>query len=196
MRITILIPLLLINFGLSAQTDSSIEISSDADSVYFVMNGEKSAVANKDMALYYLEEGLTAAVAGDYAGAEDKFRVGLLYDLNNAELVYNLGLAQYYQEKYDEAIKTFDTATDLDPENPEIYNQRGLSKAMLGFYPEAETDFKILLKLDPKHPMGNFNYGVLMLQMGDMATACTYFNIADSYGYESAPGVIATYCTD
>lgn len=176
------------------QSDSTISVSSDQDSVYFEVNGEKAAIANTDMAQYYLEEGITAAVAGDYAGAENKFRVGLLYDLTNAELVYNLGLAQYYQEKYGEAIKTFDTAAELDPENPEVYNQRGLSKAMLTQYPEAELDFKILLKIAPSHPMGNFNYGILLLQMDDITGACNYLNIADSYGYPNAPVVLAEYC--
>ncbi len=181
-------------FSLQAQVDSSITVSSDADSVYFEVNGEKSAIANKDMAVYYLEEGVTAAIAGDFAGAEDKFRVGLLYDLTNAELLYNLGLAQYYQAEYTNAIGTFDLAAEVDPQNPEVYNQRGLSKAMLADYVAAELDFKILLKLSPDHPMGNFNYGVLLLQMGNTTSACSYFEIADANGYPSAPEVIATYC--
>lgn len=178
-----------------AQTDSSIVVSSDADSVYFTVNGEKSAIANSDMAQYYLEEGVTAAIAGNYQSAEDKFRVGLLYDLTHKELLYNLGLAQYYQAKYAEAQKTFDAAADVDPENPEIYNQRGLCKAMQADYPAAELDFKILLKLNPNHPMGNFNYGVLLLQMGDNTQACSYFEIADANGYADAPGIMAQYCS-
>ncbi len=178
-----------------SQTDSSIVISSDADSVYFTVAGEKSAIANSDMAQYYLEEGVTAAIAGDYKGAEDKFRVGLLYDLTNKELLYNLGLAQYYQSKYAEAQRTFDAAADVDPENPEIYNQRGLCKAMQDDYTAAELDFKILLKLDANHPMGNFNYGVLLLQMGNNTEACTYLGIADANGYADAPGIIAEYCS-
>jgi Flp pilus assembly protein TadD len=178
-----------------SQSTEPITISSDNDSVYFTVDGQKSAVANADMAAYYLEEGLTAAVAGDYVGAENKFRVGLLYDPTNNELMYNLGLAEYYQELYEDAILTFDNAAELDPENPEIYNQRGLAKAMLGRYEEAELDFKILLKYAPNHPMGNFNYGILMLQMGDTDTACTFLQKADSLGYENAPAVISTYCS-
>lgn len=176
------------------QSDSSIVVSSDADSVYFTVNGEKSSIANSDMAQYYLEEGITAAVAGNYQSAEDKFRVGLLYDLTHKELLYNLGLAQYYQSKYAEAQRTFDAAADVDPENPEIYNQRGLCKAMQEDYLAADLDFKILLKLEPNHPMGNFNYGVLLLQMGNNTDACTYFEIADTNGYADAPGIIAQYC--
>ena len=131
---------------------------------------------------------------GNYSGAEDKFRVALLYDLENAEILYNLGLAQYYQDEFEEGIKTFNAAADIDPENKDIYNQRGLCQARLGNYEAAETDFKIMLKYDPNFPMGNYNYGILMLQMGDYETACEYLHKSDSYGYESAPAVIANYC--
>ena len=176
-------------------SNEKIEIISDDDSIIFKVDGEESAIANTDMAAYYLSMGLEAAVEGDYSGAEDKFRVALLYDLENGEILYNLGLSQYFQEEYNTAIKTFDAAADVDPENVEIYNQRGLSKAMLGNYPEAETDFKIMLKYDPEFPMGNYNYGILKLQMGEMETACEYLNRSDSYGYEKAPEVLATYCS-
>jgi len=176
------------------ETDK-IEIIADDDSIIFKVGGKESAIANSDMAAYYLSMGLDAAVGGDYPGAEDKFRVALLYDLQNAEILYNLGLAQYFQEDYVTAIKTFDAAADLDPENKDIYNQRGLSKAMLGNYTDAETDFKIMLKYDPDFPMGNYNYGILMLQIGEMETACEFLNKSDSYGYEKAPEVLATYCS-
>ena len=179
-----------------AQIDTDkIEIIADDDSIIFKVDGEESAIANNDMAAYYLSMGLEAAVEGDYSGAEDKFRVALLYDLQNAEILYNLGLAQYFQEDYNTAIKTFDAAADVDPENKDIYNQRGLSKAMLGNYTDAETDFKIMLKYDPNFPMGNYNYGILMLQIGEMESACEYLNKSDSYGYEKAPEVLAAYCS-
>ncbi len=191
-----LLPLLFcLPLSLSAQ-QSEIQVSSDEDSVYFTMNGERSSVANKDMAVYYLEEGIAAAVEGNYSSAIDKFRVGLLYDTENADLLYNLGLAQYYLEDYTAAIQTFDLAADVDPQNPEVYNQRGLCKAMLSDYTNAETDFKILLKIAPEHPMGNFNYGVLLLQLGDNEEACRYFKMADSLGYPSAPEIRAQYCVD
>ncbi len=176
------------------QNTEPITVSSDNDSVYFTMNGERSSIANTDMAAFYLEDGLVAANAGDFISAENKFRVGLLYDPENEQLWYNLGLAQYYQGAYEDAIYSFDAAVEVDPSNPENYNQRGLSKAMLGRYTDAETDFLILFKYAPDHPMGNFNYGILKLQMGDQATACTYLHKADSLGYENAPTVISTYC--
>jgi len=180
---------------LTAQTAAEkITVSSDADSIIFTVNGEQSAISNKDMAAYYLAQGLEAAVAGDYPSAESKFRVALLYDLQNGEILYNLGLAQYFQDKFTDAIKTFDLAAAFDPENKNIYNQRGLCKARAGLLESAETDFLIMLKYDPNFAMGNYNYGILKLQMGETEQACELLNKADSFGYENAPAVIATYC--
>lgn len=196
MQRTLIICILLFSFGLAkAQVDPNvIEIVSNEDSIIFKVDGKESSIANTDMAAYYLSMGLEAALENDFASAEDKFRVALLYDLENPEILYNLGLAQFFQEDYYTAIKTFDAAAQFDPENKEIYNQRALCKAMNGDYEDAETDFKIMLKYDPAFPMGIYNYGILMLQMGEMETACELLNKSDSYGYEKAPEVIATYC--
>lgn len=193
---TLLFFILIGSFGIAqAQVDSNvIEIVADNDSIIFRVDGKESAIANTDMAAYYLSMGLEAAMEDDFETAEDKFRVALLYDLENPEILYNLGLAQFFQQDYSTAIKTFDAAAQYDPENKEIYNQRGLSKAMMGNLEDAETDFKIMLKYDPQFAMGIYNYGILLLQMGDMESACEMLNTSDSYGYEGAPEVIATYC--
>lgn len=196
MKYTILVTCIMLTISTFAQPAEEIKVTAQEDSIIFTVNGETSSISNKDMAAYYLSQGLEAAIARDYAGAESKFRVGLLYDLQNAEILYNLGLAQYYQEKFDDAIKTFDSAAQFDPENKNIYNQRGLCKARKGLLNDAETDFKIMLKYDPNFAMGNYNYGILKLQMGDSEMACELLNKADSYGYESAPAIIATYCNN
>lgn len=173
-----------------------IQIIADDDSIKYVVGGEETAISNADMAQYYLQEGLAVAAEGKYSEAEDKFRVALLYDLENAEILYNLGLAQYYLEDYSTAIKTFDAAAEITPNRSEVYNQRGLCKAMLGNYKDAETDFRIMLKYDPEFPMGNYNFGILMLQLDDMTTACEYLHKAESLGYLKAADVIAQYCNE
>ncbi|MEI2675160.1 MAG: tetratricopeptide repeat protein [Chitinophagaceae bacterium] len=123
---------ILLSISAFAQPTEQITVSAQQDSIVYTVNGETSAIANTDMAAYYLSQGIASAIEGDYTGAESKFKVGLLYDLENAEILYNLGLAQYYLEKFEEAIKTFDAAADYDPENKDIYNQRGLCKARSG----------------------------------------------------------------
>lgn len=180
-----------------AQVDANkIKVVSDNDSIRFIVDGSVTSIANRDMANYYFAQGIEAAQSADYKSAESKFRVALLYDLQNPEILYNLGLSQYFQENYADALATFDNAAAFDPRNKDIYNQRGLCKAMLGDFEKAETDFVIMLQYDPAFPMGNFNYGILLLQKGDYPSACHYLQKADELGYESAPAVLATYCNN
>jgi tetratricopeptide (TPR) repeat protein len=173
---------------------NQIQIIADDDSIKYYVDGKESAIANDDMAQYYLSRGLDFAVNSDYINAEQQFHLALLYDVDNAEILYNLGLAEYYQQQYENALHTFDFAADYDPENANIYNQRGLCKAMLEQYDAAELDFKIMLKYDPDFPMGNYNYGILLLQNGDTDHACKYLTKADKLGYENAKNVIEEYC--
>lgn len=193
----ILLCITCVTSAMSAQVDADkIQVVSDDDSIRFIVDGAVTSIANSDMANYYFAQGIEAAEAGDYPGAESKFRVALLYDLRNPEILYNLGLTQYFQEDYADALATFDNASSFDPRNKDIYNQRGLCKAMLGDYEKAETDFVIMLQYDPAFPMGNYNYGILLLQKGDFSSACHYLQKADELGYENAPAVLATYCNN
>ncbi len=192
----LLITILSLSFGLHAQTTGSdkIEMICDTDTMRFIVNGEETTIANIDMANFYFAQGIEAASIGDFKSAEDKFRVALLYDLFNPEILYNLGLAQYYRENYDDALVTFDKALELDKDNKDLYNQRALCNAILGDYEKAETDFIIMLQYDPNYPIGNYNYGILLLQKGDYASACMYLQKADEYGYENAPVVLSNFC--
>ncbi|MEZ5013025.1 MAG: tetratricopeptide repeat protein [Chitinophagales bacterium] len=176
------------------QGTDQIQIIAEDDSIKFIMNGEVSSISNDDMADYYLAQGIEAANNGDFASAEDKFRVALLYRTNDPEILYNLALSMFYQEDYTDAIHMLDITADLEPDNEDIYNQRGLCKAMMGNYEAADLDFKIMLKYAPDFPMGNYNYGILKLTTGDMEEACSYLRKSDTLGYESAPAIIAKYC--
>ncbi len=192
----LLLTIFSLSFGLNAQVVNSekIEVICDADTLRFLVNGEETTIANTDMANFYFAQGIEAATAGDFVSAEDKFRVALLYDLYNPEILYNLGLTQYYRENYDGALATFDHALQIDKDNKDLYNQRGLCNAILGDFEKAETDFIIMLQYDPNFPIGNYNYGILLLQKGDYASACMYLQKADEYGYKNAPLVLSNYC--
>lgn len=185
-----------VSTSIRAQTVSadSMQIFSGTDSMYIISGGKESAFAHKDMALVYLHQGIESAAEGRLEEAKQQLRTGLLYDLENADILYNLGLVDYYLEMYDEAIKYFDAAAEYDVENANIYNQRALAKAMLGEYDNAATDFKIMLKYDPDFAMGNYNYGILLLQEDDVDNACDWLHKADALGYENAQNVIEQYC--
>ncbi len=62
---------------------------------------------------------------------------------------YNRGVVNYNLKKYEEAIKDFDSAIELEPYNANIYCCRGNAKNALEQYEEATRDFDKAMELDP-----------------------------------------------
>ncbi len=183
-----------LSFVFSLAQNEKMTIANDSIKTYNERN--EALISDEAMAEYYLTQGLALAQNGEFSDAESKFRVALLYDVQNGEILYNLGLTQYHLSNYKDAIRSLDNAAALDPENIDIYNQRGLCKAKLGEYESAESDFITMLTYNPDFPMGNYNYGILLLQMGEFESACEYLNKADTFGYPKAPDIIASYCNN
>ena len=59
--------------------------------------------------------------------------------------------------KYEEAIKDYDKAIELNPNNGAFYNNRGVSKENLEEYNEALKDYKKALELDPNYDIAREN---------------------------------------
>jgi tetratricopeptide (TPR) repeat protein len=70
------------------------------------------------------------------------------------------GKAAFDMKKYDEAIKCFDKAIELDPKNVEAYKSRGSTK-----------DFNEVIKLDPKDENAYCNRGFVKDDLKDYAGA-------------------------
>ncbi len=66
--------------------------------------------------------------------------------------VYNIrGTAKYALHQYEEAIKDYDEAIELDPQNVDTYINRGVAKDALKKYEEALADYDKAIELDPKY---------------------------------------------
>lgn len=74
----------------------------------------------------------------------------------NYVVYLNLGIAQYWLGLYNEAIKSFEQALELNPEYASSYYMLGLSQDQLGIYHLALENFETYLSLDalemPKRP--------------------------------------------
>ena len=61
--------------------------------------------------------------------------------------------------KYEEAIKDYDKAIELDPDYSDAYNNRGLAKYYLDKYGEAIKDFNKVIELTPNYTNAYYDRG-------------------------------------
>ena len=75
--------------------------------------------------------------SGQARGAEEEVRRQLSYDPQSEMLISELGCAAYYEHHYDEAVRSYRSAIELDPSSPLPYLGLGRSLTELGNYREA-----------------------------------------------------------
>ena len=76
-----------------------------------------------------------------------------------ASVSLSKGVALHYKNEYEEAIKKYDEAIELNPVFVEAYNSRGLAKEKLGRYQEAIADYNKVIELNPNHAIAYSNRG-------------------------------------
>ncbi|HEC56454.1 MAG TPA: tetratricopeptide repeat protein [Candidatus Syntrophoarchaeum butanivorans] len=89
----------------------------------------------------------------------------------HAKAYYNRGLVYAEQEKYDEAIKDFDKAIELNPDDAEAYHNRGIAYTKLGEYDEAIKDFDKAIELNPDDAEAYHNRGNAYARLGEYERA-------------------------
>ncbi|MDT8400205.1 MAG: tetratricopeptide repeat protein [Bacteroidales bacterium] len=101
---------------------------------------------NKVMSTYFFNDAQTAMAGKEYAKAESNLKSTIEYGNNNVIVHYQLGLAQKFQEKWNDAVASFSKALELEMEGPEdkakIYFGLGESYQALGQNAQACTAYK------------------------------------------------------
>jgi DNA-binding winged helix-turn-helix (wHTH) protein/TolB-like protein/Flp pilus assembly protein TadD len=75
--------------------------------------------------------------SGHPRGAEEEVRRLLSYDPQSEMLISELGCAAYYERHYEDAVRSYRSAMELDPSSPLPYLGLGRSLTELGKYREA-----------------------------------------------------------
>jgi Ca-activated chloride channel homolog len=107
-----------------------------------------------------------------FADAEVNFKKGVEKSSDSFEAKFNLGDAYYKQERYDEAIKSFQSAfvnVRSDEEKAKIYHNIGNSLLKSQKIKESIGAYKEALKLNPKDQETKYNlsYALNMLNNPD-----------------------------
>ena len=81
------------------------------------------------------------------------------------------GLDKYEHNRYQEAIKDYDRAIELNPDETTAFNNRGVAKQVIGDYAEAIGDYEKALELNPEDAMAFDNREVAKKEIRDYAGA-------------------------
>jgi DNA-binding winged helix-turn-helix (wHTH) protein/TolB-like protein/Flp pilus assembly protein TadD len=109
---------------------------------------------------------------GHPRGAEEEVRRLLSYDPQSEMLISELGCAAYYERHYDDAIRTYKSAMELDPSSPLPYLGLGRALTELGHEREAVAVLDSFAKRNGfAPPLLLAESGYTSARMGDRATA-------------------------
>ncbi len=85
------------------------------------------------------------------------------------------GLAHYKLEEYDEAIKAFDDALNINPTFADGWINKGLVFYKLEMLSDARTAFEEALKIEPGNARASNNLGVVLAREGELDRAKKLF---------------------
>jgi tetratricopeptide (TPR) repeat protein len=126
---------------------------------------------DKTMVQEHRETGMFLAHRGEFAGAEDLLReaarrTAALGHAPDAKTWYYLGFAQLKQEKFADAVASFEQVVNLRPHYPGARSQLGYALAALGRYEAAAEHFAQLVQDDPQDATARTNLASALARLG------------------------------
>ncbi len=120
--------------------------------------------------------GLLRYKAGDYQIALARFEQILtkedISDYLKIETLYSyMGFSHFFLREYDQAIKDFDKAIELNPSVSNSYDGRGITYYYLGQYERALDDYNKSVQLDPSQSGVYNNRGLNYIALGQYKSA-------------------------
>lgn len=102
--------------------------------------------------------------------AEQKLR-SLIKQRDDSRSLATLGILQYKQKRYSDALNTLSKAAKKEPIWPGLYFYRALVNTQIDAYDEAAQDYRLLIAINPNHFEAHYNLGLLLLNKGDYKQA-------------------------
>lgn len=107
-----------------------------------------SSPSLKTTAALLTNEGIALSNAGDWQGAEDRYRAAIRADRGIPEAWNGLGHALKMQRRYDGALLAYDEALKLRPDYPKALEYLGETYVAMGRLDDARNVLTRLEKLD------------------------------------------------
>jgi len=143
--------------------------------------------------VYRAYRGFACVEIRQYAMAEEDYKIVLKKFPEDYIALYNLGRAQHGQQKYEEAIASFNTVLKLQPNYLDAHFFIGLASASKNDFPNALTAFDNAIKANSQKGIYYFNRGKAkgMLNRTDY---CADFKKALELGYTEAQKMLQNFC--
>jgi len=142
---------------------------------------DRAALANSaaalpvsELARLAVDEGNRLLAQGKVTNAIASYLEALTLTPDDADVHYNLGLANSRANRLAEAEQYYRSALGLDPDYPEVHNNLGNLLLRQKRFDEAEAEFEEALRLLSDYTSAHNNLGTLYQQQGrpDQALEC------------------------
>ncbi|MGZ6239177.1 MAG: tetratricopeptide repeat protein [Syntrophales bacterium] len=87
-------------------------------------------------------------------------------------------------ENYDEAIKSYNKALELDPEYASAWVNKGSALYKLGLYQDAIADYDKAIQIDPESALAWNHKGLALKKLGQSSEASNAFAKAKELGFK------------
>ena len=112
---------------------------------------------------------------GDLSGAVADYRCLLERVPDHVEAVFNLGVACFEQNLFEEAAVSYVQATDLAPDDPDIWFNLGLTMKAQGNHEGAVVCYESAIELAPDDLDSHYNLGIVLNELWRLEEAVESF---------------------
>ncbi len=125
---------------------------------------------------FYLNQGSLLIRKADYPGAIDQINKAIAIKPDASQAYNLLGIAYFFEKRYNLAITKFEKALDLDSSYAQAYGNLGNAYLMRQQFGAAKEMFDKALSISPDLVSANYSLGALLLNQGKIEEGMRYIS--------------------
>lgn len=147
------------------------KLGNEEKAITFFTNAIKFDKGNKN---YYFHRADSKIKLGKYTEAMEDLQISNSLDtskIKDAYVYHRMGVVQHYLRNYEEALKYFNKAIEINPIVNDFYYHRANTCMSLKKYEQAVADFSMVIELDPQGLDPYINRAVAYAALGKYSEA-------------------------
>ncbi|MDE0012179.1 MAG: tetratricopeptide repeat protein, partial [Candidatus Poribacteria bacterium] len=94
------------------------------------------------------------------------------------------GSAYRVKDEFDNAIRDYNTAIQIQPDDPYVYNRRGKAYREKGEFDNAIRDYNTAIQIQPDYTYAYYNLGITWLRLQEWEKAKSDLTTAQNMGVD------------